>query len=143
MMNVHITLESMEQFVTFYILQVGNENMASEKRVHHTVILILKSQGDVERFVGRQYFYEVFRHKDMGRVVFNITIPKEKGYAEIPVSPHEFPFNQRGPGLKAQGEEGFCLPGNSAFPPRVAAIFREGDENAWRAQQRLLGRGWG
>ena len=74
-MNVHITLESMEQFVTFYILQVGNENMASEKRVHHTVILILKSQGDVERFVGRQYFYEVFRHKDMSREIFNIRIP--------------------------------------------------------------------
>ena len=64
-MNVHITLESLEHLFTFYILQVANENMASEKRVHHMVIFILKSQGDVERFVGRQYFYEVFRHKDM------------------------------------------------------------------------------
>ena len=32
-MNVHITLESLEHLFTFYILQVANENMASEKRV--------------------------------------------------------------------------------------------------------------
>ena len=93
-MIIHGILKSIEHIFTFHILQVADENVASEKRVRHTVILILKRQGDVERFVGRQYFYEVFRHKYMGRVVFNITIPNEKGYAEIPVSPHEFPFYQ-------------------------------------------------